>query len=79
MNRIPHRISLGLNRTVQVKQVPPSVIAGIIGRNKGGVWDPENNTIWLDKTVSLQRKWKFYRHELDHALNDVRDEEEGGI
>ena len=79
MNRIPRRVPLDLNRTVLVKQVAPSIIAGIVSKDDVGAWDKATNTIWLDKTVSLQRKWRAYRHELDHALNDVRDEVEGGI
>lgn len=79
MNRVPHRVVLDLNRTVLVKQVLPSIIAGIVNKGDVGAWDKSTNTIWLDKTVSLQRKWKAYRHELDHALNDVRDEVDGGI
>lgn len=79
MNRIPHRVALDLKRTILIKQVPPSIIAGIVTKDDVGAWDKATNTIWLDKTVSLPRKWAAYRHELDHALNDVRDEVEGGI
>lgn len=79
VNRIPRRFPLGINRAILVKHVAPSIIAGIVTKDDVSAWDKATNTIWLDKTVSTQRKWEAFRHELDHALNDVRDEERGGI
>ncbi len=79
MNRIPRRVSMGLNRIILVKQVPPSIIAGIVTKDDAGAWDKTTNTIWIDKTMSLQRRWAAYMHELMHALVDAYEEERGGI
>jgi hypothetical protein len=79
MNRIPRRIALGADRVIAVKQVPPSVVAGIVSKEDVAAWDRANDTIWIDRTVSHKRKWRAYRHELLHALTDVHDEENGGI
>ena len=76
---LPRQICLGLHVTILVKQVPPSMIAGLLHKSAIAVWDYQNLTIWIDKTVSLARKWEAYRHELIHAIIDTDTTERGGI
>ena len=79
MNRLPRKVKVGLEVTLSINQVTPSILAGIIGPNKAGAWDEATMTIWIDKTLSLKRKWAAFRHELGHALWDIHEKENGGI
>ena len=37
-----------------------------------GLWDVENRTIYVRRSLGFKRKAEVLGHELDHALNDWR-------
>lgn len=78
-NRLPRRVPLSPTVTILVMRASPQVLAGIIEEGTGGAWDWKNKTIWIDKTMPLPVQWKALRHELQHALVDVHEEENGGL
>lgn len=49
------------------------------GGQCAGFWDDELQTIFVDSTMSRQRQWEAYFHELYHAVHDTAERNRGGI
>lgn len=81
--RLPKRHVLGPGYIVKVVEVAPDVLRHIAGDAEknlsAGVWSSDELTIYIDKSVSRDRKWAAYRHELLHAVHDVDTIIRGGI
>ena len=50
-----------------------------IRRASAGAWVDTDRTIYIDKSLTKQRQWEVYWHELLHAVLDIGTLDRGGI
>ena len=50
-----------------------------IRHTSAGAWVDTQRTIYIDKSLSKQRQWEVYWHELLHAVLDIGTLDRGGI
>ena len=50
-----------------------------IRRASAGAWVDTERTIYIDKSLTKQRQWEVYWHELLHAVLDIGTLDRGGI
>ena len=77
MKRLPTRIRLPFHYTIKV--VSLSDKAMLVEQEEDdknelvdGLWDVEQRTIFVRKSLAFARKAEVLGHELDHAVNDWR-------
>ena len=51
----------------------------LVRRSSAGAWIDTERTIYIDKSLSKQRQWEVYWHELMHAILDISTLDRGGI
>lgn len=74
--RVPTVVWIGPFR-IRVVTLSPRQLAEVLDeeeepsedRSPGG-WVSEDVTIYLDKTLSIQRRWEIFCHEVAHAAID---------
>lgn len=72
--RLPKRVRSFPGWVIKVKQVTKRWMRENYSSTAGdiieGCWDIDAMTIYIQSTLPPKKKFKVYRHELDHALND---------
>jgi len=83
LGRLPKRVNLGRGYVVRIFLLTPSQISDTLEIDEkntvAGWWDDEEWAIYIDSTVSRQRQWEAYFHELIHAVHDTAEVNRGGI
>ena len=84
--RIPHRVVLGPEWIIPVVQLPHAEYLAEAdeegepeGHCSAAHFDIGERVMYLDRSLAVSRRWKAYRHELQHALLDIALMELGGV
>lgn len=74
-----HKVDFGFGRKAIIKRVNSAEMIKHYGEDVAGCWDSKIQTIYINKSLSMQRQIKAYWHELHHALVDLQLDDEGGV
>jgi len=82
--RLPRSVNLGRGYLVKIRVMPMAELkhaAGIEDEEGAvdGAWEHETLTIYIDRGLSIKRRWEIYWHELLHAVNDILAEESDNL
>jgi len=67
---IPRVWALPHGFKIYTRQLAPMQMKARHGEDYDGIWDLDTMTIDIKKSLSRERKWYVYSHELMHAIND---------
>jgi len=83
LSKLPALVRLGRGYAVRVLLVAPTQLQEILEEDDphlaAGCWSIEDYHIYIDNTLSRQRQWETYFHELQHAVHDIAELNRGGI
>jgi hypothetical protein len=83
LGRLPQAVTLGHGYTVRVAMLTQSEMMEVADEDEigltAGCWSVEDLTIFIDGTMSRQRQWATYFHELLHAVHDIAENHRGDI
>lgn len=77
MHRLPSKVRLPFKFTIRVVLTSDREMLDAMDEEDrselaDGLWDVENRTIYVRRSLGFKRKAEVLGHELDHALNDWR-------
>jgi len=67
---IPRVWELPHGFVIRTMQLSPTAMKAKHGADYDGIWDSDMRSIDIKKSISKERKWYVYSHELLHAVND---------
>jgi len=85
LRQLPSSVQLGRGYVVRVVLLTPSQIREAfeeyeaVAETPAGFWDDDYCAVFVDSTLSLERQWRAYWHELLHAVHDIANLDGGGI
>ena len=93
-HKLPTRKNIGRGYTISIKLITPTELAHITNetdsknymglrpiarKSSAGAWIDTTRTIYIDKSLTKQKQWEVYWHEMLHAILDIGTLDRGGI